>query len=234
MALNHFTFNGHSTGELGLLVSGINIYGAPSRIVEKVNIPYRSGDLLIDTGAYSNYMLTYTVDIIDSTKATAEAINDWLLNTVGYCELSDTYNTDYYRMAAYYNQLDYTLSALYRYGRATITFDCKPQKYLNSGKSPLSRTSGQKVTNPTNIPSKPFMRIYGTGTVALGTQSFTINTNTNFIDIDCDTMQIYRGTTNLAGDVTMTEFPTLQPGDTTITLANTITSFSITPRWWKL
>lgn len=232
--LNHFTFNGHSTGELGLLVSGINIYGSPSRIVEKVTIPYRSGDLIIDTGAYTNYMLTYTVDIMDNTKATAEAISEWLLNTKGYCELTDTYNPEYYRKAAYYNQLDYTLSALYRYGKATITFDCKPQKYLNSGRNPLGRTDGSIITNPTAMPSKPFMRIYGTGQVTLGDYSFTINSNSSFVDIDCETMQIFRGTTNLSNTVTMSEFPELPSGDTTIGLASGITSFSITPRWWKL
>ncbi len=154
--LNHFTFNGHSTGELGLLVSGINIYGSPSRVVEKVNIPYRSGDLLIDTGAYTNYMLTYTVDIMDNTKATAEAISKWLLGSKGYCELTDTYNPEIYRVASYYNQLDYTLSALYRYGKATITFDCKPQKYLTANQPvTLSPTTSEATSYSLSTPAMP-------------------------------------------------------------------------------
>lgn len=154
--LNHFTFNGHSTGELGLLVSGINIYGSPSRIVEKVTIPYRSGDLLIDTGAYTNYMLTYTVDIMDNTKATAEAISKWLLGSKGYCELTDTYNPEIYRVASYYNQLDYTLSALYRYGKATITFDCKPQKYLTANQPvTLSPTTSEATSYSLSSPAMP-------------------------------------------------------------------------------
>lgn len=154
--LNHFTFNGHSTGELGLLVSGINIYGSPSRIVEKVTIPYRSGDLLIDTGAYTNYMLTYTVDIMDNTKATAEAISKWLLGSKGYCELTDTYNPEIYRVASYYNQLDYTLSALYRYGKATITFDCKPQKYLTANQPvSLSSTLSEETSYSLSSPAMP-------------------------------------------------------------------------------
>lgn len=154
--LNHFTFNGHSTGELGLLVSGINIYGSPSRIVEKVTIPYRSGDLLLDTGAYTNYMLTYTVDIMDNTKATAEAISKWLLGSKGYCELTDTYNPEIYRVASYYNQLDYTLSALYRYGKATITFDCKPQKYLTANQPvSLSSTLSEETSYSLSTPAMP-------------------------------------------------------------------------------
>ena len=234
MALNHFTFNGHSTGELGLLVSGINIYGAPSRIVEKVNIPYRSGDLIIDTGAYSNYMLTYTVDIIDNTKTTAESLSQWLLGSTGYCRLTDTYNTDIYRMAAYYNQLDYTLSALYRYGRATITFDCKPQKYLLTGETAVTITSSSyTLNNPSAMVSKPLLRLTGTGTAVVNGTTIVVNSVDEYVDIDCDTMQIFKGTTNKSSTVTMTDFPQLKSGNNTITKSG-LTNIIVTPRWWKL
>ena len=234
MALNHFTFNGHSTGELGLLVSGINIYGSPSRIVEKINIPYRSGDLLIDTGAYSNYMLTYTVDIIDSTKTTAESLSQWLLGSTGYCRLTDTYNTDIYRMAAYYNQLDYTLSALYRYGRATITFDCKPQKYLLTGETAVTITSSSyTLNNPSAMVSKPLLRLTGTGTAVVNGTTIVVNSVDEYVDIDCDTMQIFKGTTNKSSTVTMTDFPQLKSGNNTITKSG-LTNIIVTPRWWKL
>lgn len=234
MALNHFTFNGHSTGELGLLVSGINIYGAPSRIVEKINIPYRSGDLIIDTGAYSNYMLTYTVDIIDNTKTTAESLSQWLLGSTGYCRLTDTYNTDIYRMAAYYNQLDYTLSALYRYGRATITFDCKPQKYLLTGETAVTITSSSyTLNNPSAMVSKPLLRLTGTGTAVVNGTTIVVNSVDEYVDIDCDTMQIFKGTTNKSSTVTMTDFPQLKSGNNTITKSG-LTNIIVTPRWWKL
>lgn len=234
MALNHFTFNGHSTGELGLLVSGINIYGSPSRIVEKINIPYRSGDLLIDTGAYSNYMLTYTVDIIDNTKTTAESLSQWLLGSTGYCRLTDTYNTDIYRMAAYYNQLDYTLSALYRYGKATITFDCKPQKYLLTGETAVTITSSSyTLNNPSAMVSKPLLRLTGTGTAVVNGTTIVVNSVDEYVDIDCDTMQIFKGTTNKSSTVTMTDFPQLKSGNNTITKSG-LTNIIVTPRWWKL
>lgn len=232
--LKHFTYNGTSTADLGLIVNGINIYGSASRVVEKIQVPYRNGDLLIDTGAYNNILVSYTVSIVNNTKATAEAISAWLLAPKGYNRLTDTYSDDVYRMATYYNQLDYTLTMLHRYGQATITFDCKPQKFLLSGEIPLARASGSTITNPSVMPSKPFMRVYGTGTLTIGDYSINILQNSNFIDIDCESMQIYRGTTNLGNDVELTEFPELPSGDTTITYPSTITSFSITPRWWRI
>lgn len=231
--LNHFTFNGKSTAELGLLVSGVNIYGSPSRIVEKVNIPYRSGDLIIDTGAYTNYLVSYEVSIIDDTKATAEEISNWLLSSRGYQQLTDTYNPEIFRMAAYYNQLDYTLSAFYRFGKAVITFDCKPQKYLLTGISTTQLTANGTITNPTQMPSKPLLRIYGTGTLTVVTTPIVVNSVDSYVDVDCDTMQVYKGTENKGNTVTITDFPQLVSGSNSISLSG-ITKVIITPRWWKL
>ena len=206
--LSHFTFNGHSTSELGLLVSGINIYGSPSRIVEKVTIPYRSGDLLIDTGAYTNYMLTYTVDIMDNTKATAEAISKWLLGSKGYCELTDTYNPEIYRVASYYNQLDYTLSALYRYGKATITFDCKPQKYLTANQPvSLSSTLSEETSYSLSTPAMPLPltlegnttqnTLSGKNLAQLTPQTRTVNGVT--VTIDSNLLVTVNGTATAGG-----------------------------------
>lgn len=231
--LNHFTFNGKSTAELGLLVSGVNIYGSPSRIVEKVNIPYRSGDLIIDTGAYANYLVSYEVSVIDDTKATLEEISNWLLSSRGYQQLTDTYNPEYYRMAAYYNQIDYTMSAFYRFGKAVITFDCKPQKYLLTGTSTTQLTANGTITNPTQMASKPLLRIYGTGTLTVGTTPIVVNSVDSYVDVDCDTMQVFKGTENKGNTVTITEFPQLVSGSNSISLSG-ITKVIITPRWWKL
>lgn len=231
--LNHFTFNGHSSGEFGLLVSGINIYGSPSRIVEKVNVPYRSGDLIIDTGAFNNYTLTYQVSIIDDTKARAEAISSWLLSSRGYQRLEDTYNDDIYRMAAYYNQLDYTLTSLNRFGRANISFDCKPQKYLLSGETPITYTSNGTITNPTEMASKPLLRLYGTGTATINGTAITVNSVDQYVDIDCDTMQVFKGTVNKGTAVTMTDFPELVGGENAIAKTG-LSQIIVTPRWWRL
>ena len=57
----YFTFNGVSSATFGLLVSNITNFGAPARVVEKVQVPYRNGDLLLDTGTYNNYIVTYRV-----------------------------------------------------------------------------------------------------------------------------------------------------------------------------
>lgn len=232
--MNYFEFNGKKSYEYGLCVTGVNIYGAPSRIVEKIHVPYRNGDLLIDTGTYNNIIVSYTVGLV--TVGETRNIADWLLNTSGYKTLKDTYNSAEYRLGAYYGDLTYQMTMLYRYGSATISFDCKPQRYLTSGDTATTLTNGSTtLTNPTNYESKPILEIQGNGTTTVNGYSITVTDNaSNTLIIDCDRMQCYRGTTNMNGSVTLTNgWPVLKSGNNTITLG-TVTSIKVTPKWWQL
>lgn len=233
--MNSFTFNGKSSADFGLLVSNVSNYGAPSRVVEKIQVPYRNGDLLIDSGAYNNYIVSYQVSIITNTVANMRAIAEWLLAPKGYALLTDTYNSGEFRQAAYYDQLDYTMAHLNRYGRATISFDCKPQRYLDSGTSATTITNGSHTfSNPTGFDSKPLLVIAGNGTATVNGVLITVADNSgDTITIDCETMQCYRGTTNMNSSVIMDDFPVLSPGNNTVTLG-TATSIKVTPRWWRL
>ena len=128
--INHFTFNGTSTAQLGLIVSGVSIFGAGSRKVEKAGIPGRNGDLQIELGGFNNYSVRYIVSITDNFTTTAEAVREWLLESKGYCELTDTYHPDEIRRACFNSDIEFTTTSLYKYGQATIQFDCLPQRYL--------------------------------------------------------------------------------------------------------
>lgn len=128
--INHFTFNGTSTADLGLIVSGVSIFGAGSRKVEKAGIPGRNGDLQIELGGFNNYSVRYIVSITDNFTASAEQIREWLLESKGYCELTDTYHPDEIRKACFNSDIEFTTTSLYKYGQATIQFDCLPQRYL--------------------------------------------------------------------------------------------------------
>lgn len=151
--INHFTFNGHSTAEYGLLVTALNPYNAPSRRVEKIEIPYRNGDLVIDSGTYNNIIVSYEIALTNSTQTNADAIRNWLLDSQGYHQLSDTINTDSFRIACYYDSIQYTLTALYKYGKAVISFDCFPQRYLTSN---TTITRSATSTTETDISGTTF------------------------------------------------------------------------------
>lgn len=233
--MNSFTFNGKSSDEFGLLVSNVSNFGAPARVVEKIQIPYRNGDLLIDTGAYNNYIVAYDVALISNTIANTRAIAEWLLSAKGYALLSDTYNSGEFRMAACYDQLDYEMAHLNRYGKATISFDCKPQRYLTSGQTETTLGASTTLTNPTEMDAKPLIMVTDNGTFTINGYSITVADNAGYTTaIDCESMQCYRGTVNMNGSVTLTNgWPVLSPGNNTCS-KGTATTVKVTPRWWRL
>lgn len=236
---NYFEFNGHKSSEYGLIVNGVNIFGAPARIVDKVQIPYRNGDLLIDTGVYENYYITYTIGVTDPSRL--RNIADWLLNTAGYQRLTDSYNADEYRMASYYNDLSYQMTRLYRYGQATITFDAKPQRYLVSGETAVQFSADGTITNPTGYASQPYLEVYGDGTFTVNGYEITVINNAgDEIDIDCERMQCSRpaedAPENMNANVSMPNgWPKLSAGQNSIIYDDDLEdSLYITPRWWRL
>ena len=48
--MKSFTFNGQSSPDFGLIISGKDIYSAPAPDVSFVSVPGRDGDVLIDQG----------------------------------------------------------------------------------------------------------------------------------------------------------------------------------------
>ena len=148
--INHFTFNGTSTAQLGLIVSGVSIFGAGSRKVEKAGIPGRNGDLQIELGGFNNYTVRYTVSITNDFTTTAQQIREWLLESKGYCELTDTYHPDEIRKACFNSDIEFTTTMLYKYGQASIQFDCLPERYLTTN-TPITTTATADTTTDTTM-----------------------------------------------------------------------------------
>lgn len=148
--INHFTFNGTSTAQLGLIVSGVSIFGAGSRKVEKAGIPGRNGDLQIELGGFNNYTVRYTVSITNNFTTTAQQIREWLLESKGYCDLTDTYHPDEIRKACFNSDIEFTTSMLYKYGQASIQFDCLPERYLTTN-TPITTTATADTTTDTTM-----------------------------------------------------------------------------------
>lgn len=61
-------------------------------------------------------------------------IMEWLNSADGYAELSDTYDTQHYREAVFVDATDIA-NSWNEYGRAIVSFRCRPERYLISGQS---------------------------------------------------------------------------------------------------
>lgn len=207
----------------------------PSRKSEKIAIKGRNGDLLIQQDAFENVHQRY--DIYISAEAprvltVAHKVAEWLC-VKGYRRLEDSYWRDTFRMASFTGGVEIA-NILNRFGRATIDFDCKPQRFYKFGDQFITLTNGQILHNPSPFTAKPIMIVNGSGagTITDGVNTLTL-TNCNNMTIDCDVMQIYQGTTN-RNSVGSGAFLELPEGDTQISWTGGITSVTLKPRWWTI
>lgn len=211
----------------------------PARKITRVSVPGRSGDLLFDEGVFENYPQPYDVYLSAEKPRLprpARAFAAWLLAPGGYQRLEDSYEPDVYRMAAYTGPMDLE-NILNRFGRATIEFDCKPQRFLKSGERLVQLAqSGGVLHNPHAFAALPKITVYGTGPglLQVGGTTVQIKSLDGWVTLDSDLQDACKGTQNKNSTINAPEFPALQPGDNAVNWTGGITRVEIVPRWWTL
>ena len=233
-------WDGISSDSLNCIVERYPVYTIPKRKQSAISVPGRNGDLLLQQQAYSNYIQGYDVYLSGPRNKSklpdvARTVAAWL-NVGGYRKLVDDYTPDSFRMAFFQGPMDLE-NTFNLYGRATLEFNCKPQRFLDSGDAAQTiSTSGGTITNPTAFNAKPLITVYGSGEAMLqvGEYVCTLSSIDESITLDSDTENAYSGTTNLNNTVTIPEFPELTPGANIVTWTGGITSVEIIPRWWTL
>lgn len=233
--LSYMTFDGVNCGTYDMYVTDAGIDEMPERDVSEYEIAGKDGTLIIDNGRYKNVPIRYPAVVLDNFRNNYDAYKEVLAKrSSNYFELHDGFTPNRYRMARfmYVTKLKHTNDA----SKATfdIVFDCKPQRYLVSGKSTITLTASGSINNPTGFPSKPLLRIYGTGSLEIGGTVITISTADGYTDIDCENMQIYKGLTSKSEYVTLSnEYPIL-PSGTSNVIFGAVTKVEIIPRWWSV
>lgn len=232
---NYLTFAGRSSHEFGLLISGEGTYDSPERNVSKVEVPGHDGDLLFDRGNFKNITVAYPAFIKLGMPEKVRDFLNYMASKTGYQRLEDTYHPYEYRMARFISKVSVeAIGYMNRSGQFKIEFDCKPQRFLKSGEEPVEFTSNGIIYNRTLFPSKPLLRIYGTGagTVGIGSETITISSISSYVDIDCEIMDAYKGATNCNQNVSFTDDIVIPSGEVGIAKTGNITKVVITPRWY--
>ena len=159
-----------------------------------------------------------------------------LMSQVGYKRLTDTYNTDEFRMATFESGLNVDPIKSLSAGQFEIKFNCKPQRWLTSGESVTTLTTSGSISNPTRFAAKPLIVVTGYGTVKVGSNTITITNNFPSVTIDSELGDCYSGSSNANPYVSFSKnvFPTLAYGSNSITISGNVTKVEITPRWWRL
>lgn len=170
-------FDGESSRNYGVYITGEAVYNAPERDVEMVSIPGRNGAFALDNGRFENIEVSYPAGIFaDNETDFAQGISDFrnfLCSRNGYVRLTDEYNPGEYRMAIYKSGLEVDPAQL-KAGEFEIVFDCKPQRFLTSGETAQAVVDGQTLTNPTLFPSSPLIKCRGYGGISVGGETITV------------------------------------------------------------
>ena len=197
-----FIFDGENSRDYGVYITDVEVFGAPKRKVQMISIPGRNGDYALDEGSFENITVKYECALgADSESDFNDGISDfrnWLASKVGYKTLSDEINTGEFRKAVFLDGMEVpTLNK--KSGTFDVVFDCKPQRFLDSGETPVTLTSGDTITNPTLFDASPLLQVWGYGN----------------IDINGELISIFN---SVIGDVTLaqavrTGYAAMAPGD---------------------
>lgn len=234
--IGNITFDGVSSLDYGVYVTDMDSDNAPDRVYQIESVPGRNGSLVYSTKAFNNITVRYPAFVYEDLDSNIDAFRNYLASKEGYMRLEDSFHPDEFRLARYSSAFELNKTVDANMGSITLEFDCKPQRFLTSGETAVTLSGSTTILNPTLYPAKPIIRIYGTGTVGIGSVSITFDGSTSYVDIDCELQDAYYGSTNKNASITLlpNRFPELAAGSTGITLGTGITSVEITPRWWQI
>lgn len=242
------TFNGVSSDTLGIVIENPPDFKAPEKDYDTYHVPGKSGDIYVDHGSYKNTKVSYNIALGSyeaSFQDLTRTVTDWLFSTNKYAVLTDSYDSDYYRYAFYQGSTD-VANVLWTAGRATVEFDCKPFRFLLSGKTPSEDIAGSiELPNPTPYSSKPLIQVTlktaGTGgSVTWGSKTITISADTDAttILIDSELQDCYYDTLNLNPYVSFSgdgEFPEIPSSGVTVSISEEIDHIKILDyRWYVI
>ena len=167
---NSITFGGVNSAECGIYISGEGVFNSPKRDVEMIKIPGRNGEFALDNGRFENIEVTYPAfnfepDNYDTFMQNLSDFRNAICAQRGYQRLTDTFHPDEYRMATYIGGLEIKPVKYNTASEFNIVFDCKPQRWLVSGETEVTVTSGDTLTNPTLFESSPLLEATGNGTI---------------------------------------------------------------------
>ncbi len=233
---NYFTLDGVASTFFGVYISGQGTFSSPERDYEMITVPGRNGDLVGTETRFMNGILTYKAGIYINFQSQIEALRAFLNSLYGYKRLTDTYHPNEFRQVIFRGPFNPKVLPKNDAGQFEIEFECKPQRFLTSGETAVTKTASGTITNPTRFASRPLLVVTGTGQLGVGSDTITITAASGDTYIDCDMQDAYNanGSRNQYVQLSGYEFPTLKPGSNGITLGTGITKVVITPRWFTI
>ena len=241
------TYDGVASTDYGIVVGEAPVFERPNRKQTIIQVPGRNGSVIFPEDAWEDVVRSYNVWLSENVTEDSggdksgylveyvDAYEAFLNSKKGYVRLEDSFEPDIYRLA-YYSGGDSFSNEMTQYGRATLRFTCRPERFLKSGETPVSVTNGATLTNPTRFASKPIIHIEASNetiSVSIGGKTITAEV-TDYINIDCERMNAYRLPVENKNDKISGSFPTIPSGSNTIGITGTYIKVEITPQWFTV
>lgn len=134
----YFIFNGKKSSDFDVWASGLNIFHSPERRIERIQVPGRNGELLIEDGSFENTELLFKDCFIPRHfSENFTNLSNYLNRQKGYQRLELSWLPDEYRLAAFHGDIEASMKNWNGMGKFDLTFNCKPQRFLKSGEEPI-------------------------------------------------------------------------------------------------
>ncbi len=233
---HYFYYGGVSSADFNTYILRAPQFDSPKRDTEQIRVPGKNGTLTLDNERFENKEHKIEVYTEGDIQANMESLRAWLTESSAYMELKDTYNPDIYYMARFTDEIKEDKSD-HNGVTYTLRFDRMPQRFLESGRIPITVTENRIIRNKTRFEAKPLIRAYGTGSFTISDVTISITSADDYTDIDCGLEEAYKDTLQDSKNdcITLTSgrFPVFKKGDNNIRLLG-ISRLEITPRWWTI
>jgi phage-related protein len=226
-----FTINNTPSSDFGIYLADSNLFDSAAEDVEYIEIAGRNGALTVSNNRFKSFTARLECYCIKDMQTNINNFKNYLMSLKGGFVLKDSVHAGVFRIG---RNDSFKLDDSDRNKAVfTLSINCRPEIYLESGLTEVNITSGDILTNPTFFDSKPLIAVKGNGTLNIGDYELTVNTSQTSLTIDCEAMNCYNNNVNCNNDVTLTDFPVLKTGKNEITFTD-FTEVKITPRWWRV
>ena len=209
--------------------------GSPDVHTEYVEVPGRPpvdlSELIIGYPQYQNRAMVIEFEYLGSNW---EAEKELILAKLHGRKMQIRFlnDPDWYYVGRCMVVIEVNASTLH----VTVNVTAEPYKRKYNESSTTISSSPGTITNPTDFPSYPLIKVNGSGsgTLTIGNNLITITSISSYLYIDSELMDCYKGTTNCNDKVKLSQFPKLDPGVNNIAFTGSISSVVITGRWRTL
>lgn len=251
--MERLIINGYDLSDYGVFISRKDKFNAPKRRFTTITVPGRNGELIQDDNSWENIDITYECYIENRAKDILPYIKELILRVPGYLRIEDTINPYEFREGIYSKGLDDIDTSIYiKQAKFKLTFNCKPQRFLQSGEDTYimrkvknaevstSEIKLKKLFSPSSYPCSPLFIVKANNEPAyikIGDKKIEFNSNNQTLYIDTQTLDCTNSDgINMNNQIVFSfdEPLRLVFKENEIYCSANIIEFRIKPRWFML